>query len=229
MDSLPPIHDAVRFWHRTEAATLTSCLDFRRKQLPGWSLTWLRRAAPIIMTGELKEVALKHAVKETVFPDSQASVLRAVELFCRFAAKHQWKGKSLSPRAFELVGGSAIKIEPIGRYFSTHTDSEWVVALQPRQDDPPSEEQFCMWRSAIYYLFCGDRDDAMIIDLSMNPVSKKRELHEITARKHPLVDKRELEERLELVASCYRRAIEIVPDRPPPRRGPKPDDPSFDF
>jgi hypothetical protein len=77
-----------------------------------------------------------------------------------------------------------------------------------------------MWRSALVYEFCGGQDSAMIVDLSMNSISQKRELREITARKFPLLAKSELDERLELVGHCYRAAIDIVPERPrrpPPR------------
>jgi hypothetical protein len=180
------------------------------------------------MTRELSEIALRHAVREKVFPDAQPSVLKAVELFSRFVEKHKWTGKSLSPRSYRVRGG-AIRVEAIGRYCSALTKKEWIVALQPRQDSFPSAEQFRMWRSALYYEFCKNEDLVMIVDLSKNPVSQKRELHEITARKHALVNQSELDERLELVASCYNKAIEIVPERP--RRETKKDDnePSFTF
>src|ERR1700722_5927842 len=136
-DALPPIHDLVRFWRRSEAASLSACIEFRKTPVPGWTLAWLRHAAPIIMTGELSKIALRHAVREKVFPEAQSSVLRAVELFWQFVEKHQWKGKALSESAYTLPSGLNIKINPIGRYFSKHTKSDWLVALQPRQDDAP--------------------------------------------------------------------------------------------
>ena len=227
-EQLPPIHDLVRFWQRSEASTLAACIQFRKAPLPAWSLAWLRHAAPVIMTGELSEIALRHAVKEKVFPVSQASVLKAVELFLRFVRKHQWKGNPLSESYYRLPSGSSIKIAPIGKYVSRHTKSEWIVALQPRQDDVPNDNQFSMWRSALSYEFCPDRDRAMIVDLSRNSVNQKRELREITSSKFPLLTKAELDEKLEFVVFCYGRATEIVPERP--RRPARNDDgPEFPF
>jgi hypothetical protein len=213
-DGLPPIHDLVRFWQKSEAAMLAACISFRKTPLPGWTLAWLRHAAPIIMTRELSEIALRHAVREKVFPDAQPSVLKAVELFWRFVEKHRWKGNSLSARGYELPSGTMVKVEPIGRYFSQHTNSEWVVALQPRQEDIPNDEQFCMWRSALTYLYGAEKDVVMIVDLSKNVVSQKRELRELTAKKFPLLSKVELNDRLDVVAACYRKAVELVPERP---------------
>jgi hypothetical protein len=194
--------------------------------VPAWTLAWLRHAAPAIMTGELSEVALRHAVREKVFREAQASVLKAVELFWKFVEKHQWKGKTLSERTYALPSGLNVKISSIGRYFSQHTKSEWLVALQPRQGDIPNDEQFSMWRSALVYEFCTAEDTAMIVDLSKNAVSQKRELRELTARKFPLIVKSELDERLELLGACYRKAIDLVPERPRP---PSRDDGEPDF
>lgn len=227
-EGLPPIHDLVRFWRRSEAAALAACIQFRKTPVPAWTLGWLRHAAPVIMTGELSQTALRHAVREKVFSEAQPSVLKAVDLFWRFVEKHQWRGKALSESAYTLPSGLGVRIGPIGRYFSEHTKSDWLVALQPRQDDIPNDEQFSMWRSALVYEFCGGEDTAMIVDLSKNPISQKRELREITARKFPLLAKSELDERLELVGHCYRTAIDIIPERPR-RPPPRDDDPDFGF
>ncbi|MDO9298076.1 hypothetical protein [Bradyrhizobium sp.] len=176
----------------------------------------------------MSEIALRHAVREKVFPEAQPSVLKAVELFWRFVEKHKWRGNSLSASAYRLPNGLSVKIDPIGKYYSQHTKSEWLVALQPRQGDVPDDEQFCMWRSALVYELCAGEDAAMIVDLSKNPVSQKRELREVTARKFPLLAKSELDERLELVSGCYRKAIDLIPERP--RRPPREDsDPDFGF
>ena len=225
-EGLPPIHDLVRFWRKSETATLAACVQFRRTPLPAWTLAWLRHAAPIIMTRELSHIALRNAVREKVFPEAQPSVLKAVELFWKFVERHQWKGNSLSASGYRLPGGLSVKVEPVGRYFSLHTKSEWLVALQPRQGDVPNDEQFSMWRSALVYEFCAGKDMAMIVDLSKNPVSQKRELRELTARKFPVVAKGDLDERLELVGACYRKAIDLVPERP---RRPSRDDDEPDF
>jgi hypothetical protein len=228
VEALPPIHDLVRFWRKSEAASLSACVQFRKTPMPTWTLAWLRHAAPTIMTGELSQIALRHAVREKVFPAAQPSVLKAVELFCRFVEKHQWRGKALSESAYPLPSGLGVRINSIGRYFSEHTKSDWLVALQPRQDDISNDEQFSMWRSALVYEFCSGEDAAMIVDLSKNPISQKREVREITARKFPLLAKSELDERLELVGHCYRTAIDLVPERP--RRPPPRDDtPDFGF
>jgi hypothetical protein len=213
-EGLPPIHDLVRFWHRSSDATLGACVQFRRKPLPGWTLGWLRQAAPIIMIRGLSETALRHAVREKVFQEGQASVLKAVELFVEFAEAHQWSGNSLSPSFYELPSGAKIRTAAIGRYFSKKTEKEWLVALQPRQNEIPNDEQFAMWRSVLCYEYEAADDRVMIVDISKNPVSQKRELREITSRKFPMISKSILDDRLDLVASCYRKAIEIVPERP---------------
>jgi hypothetical protein len=228
LESLPPIHDLVRFWQRSESAMLSACIQFRKTPLPGWTLSWLRHAAPAIMTGELREIALRHAVRDKVFPEAQLSVLKAVELLCNFVEKHQWKGRALSESAYALPSGSRVKVNLIGRYLSQRTKSEWLVALQPRQDDVPNDEQFRMWRSALVYEYCAGEDAVMIVDLSRNSVSQKRELRELTARKCPLMTKSELDERLEVVTRCYRKATDAVPERPR-RLSRANDDPSFNF
>ncbi len=86
-----------------------------------------------------------------------------------------------------------------------------------------------MWRSALFYEFCEGPDVAMIVDLSKNSVSQKRELREITAHKFPLLKKTELDERLEVVAACYRKAIEDVPARPEFKGSKKSRQKDFDF
>ena len=212
-ERLPPIHDLVRFWYHTKDATLGACVQFRKRPLPGWTLSWLRQAAPFIMTGELSEIALRHAVRGKVFPEAQPSVLKAVELLSRFVEDHKWAGKSLPASSYKLPDGSSVKVEAIGRYFSSKTKSDWLVAIQPRQHDIPNDEQFAMWRSVLRYEFDAADEDVMIVDLSKNSVSQKRELREITNRKFPALSKAELDERLDFIASCYLRAMEIVPER----------------
>ncbi len=166
------------------------------------------------MTGGLTKTALRNAVREKVFPEAQKSVLHGLELFFGFVEKHQWQGKDLSAQNYRLPSGAVIKIEPIGRYFSKHLNSEFLIALQPRQDGFPDHDQFCMWRSALRYQFCRDVDNAMIVDLSKSPVSQKRQLREVTSRKFPLLGQSELNERLEMVAASYLKAVELVPERP---------------
>lgn len=228
-EALPPIHELVRFWRGTEAATLRTCVRFRNTTAPFWSLAWLRQAAPFIMTREISTDALRRSVREKVDVDAQASVLKAVELFCAFVEKHKWKGRALSERNFRLPRGEKIKVSPIGRYYSQLTESEWLVALQPRQEDVPNSEQFAMWRSALFYSFCDGEDDVMIVDLSKSPVHHKRQLSEIKSSKYPLLSLTDLEERLDLVVSCYKRSIEIVPERPRREVSKKDDEPTFKF
>lgn len=182
------------------------------------------------MTRGLTETALRNAVREKVFPEAQKSVLRGLELFFRFVEKHEWRGKGLSAQNYRLPSGAEIKLEPIGRYFSSYLKAQWLVALQPRQDDFPDSEQFCMWRSALYYQFCNDIDNVMIVDLSKNSVSQKRQLREVTSEKFPLLDRSELDDRLELVAASYQRAVELIPERPArPNSVAKSNEPEFDF
>jgi hypothetical protein len=153
-------------------------------------------------------------VKENVPPESQQSVLRALELFWRFVEKHKWTGVALSAGSYRLPSGIEVKLRMIGRYYSEHLKETWILALQPRQDDAPNPEQYSMWRSALFYEFCKVKDNVMIVDLSKNMVSQKRELRELTARKCPILARSDLEDRLELVAACYRKAVELIPERP---------------
>lgn len=227
-DGLPPIHDLVRFWSRSQDATIGACVQFRKMALPRVSHGWLREAAPIVMTRELPENTLRNAVRQRVYYNAQASVLKAVELFVKFAGYHEWTGKPLIPTVYRLPNGQVTTIRAIGRYFSQRTKSEWLVALQPRQDNVPNEEQFRMWRTALSLEF-GLADEAtMIVDLSKNVVTQKRELREITSRKFAALSKDELDARFELIASCYAKAVEIVPERPAPLSG-KREDPRFPF
>ncbi|SFL28547.1 hypothetical protein SAMN03159423_0846 [Bradyrhizobium sp. NFR13] len=227
-ENLPPIHDLVRFWHLSGASTMGACLSFRRTPAPVVTLGWLRKVAPIVMTRELPETALRNAVRQKVYPEAQASVLKAVELFVRFADNHQWSGNSLAPSAYRLPNGRTTKIEAIGRYFSKKTNSNWLVALQPRQEECPNDEQLRMWRSALVYEFQSDDEGTMIVDLSKGLVTHRRELRQVTSRKFSLLSKDELDARLDQVSSYYEKAIELIPERPhrPPR---KDDDPDFGF
>jgi hypothetical protein len=181
------------------------------------------------MTRQITQAALRRAVREKVAPDAQSSVLKAVELFCAFAERHKWTGREVRPRAYKLPSGVEINVSPMGRYFSQVTNSEWLVALQPRQENFPNDEQFAMWRSALFYSFCNGNDDAMIVDLSKSSVSQKRQISEVTARKYPLVDLDELNLRLEQTTACYKRAVDIVPERPRRKIKKKDDEPSFRF
>jgi hypothetical protein len=178
VERLPPIHDAVRFWRSSEAATLSECIAFRRTAPPGWTLAWLRSSAHLILTRKLPEPAFKRAVAENVFPEAHQSVLKAVKLLYEFACKHNWNGQTVPPTAFNLAYGPEFRLDVIGRYYSTVTNSSWLLALQPRQGNFPNQEQFRIWRSALHYEF-GDTN-VMIIGLSKNSVNGKRELSEIT-------------------------------------------------
>jgi hypothetical protein len=65
-ENLPPIHDTCRLWQRGEDETLHACTRYRRTQAAGWSLSFLRDAAPRILTGEVPETALWRAVRTNV-------------------------------------------------------------------------------------------------------------------------------------------------------------------
>jgi hypothetical protein len=213
---LPPIHDAVRLWERNDVATLRACIAYRKRKLPGWTLAFLREKASYIFSGELNESALRQAVRKYVPPDSQKSVLEGLDLLLRFIERHRWQGKQLPP--CDLVfDGLPVQLRPIGIYSSNVLKKKCVLALQPRLEDVPTNEQFRIWLSAMHYRYCKDSAgtlSAMIVDLSKNPVSGKRELREITSRKFPLLPEKEMNARFQLIASSYGRAIQEVPDLP---------------
>ncbi len=228
-ERLPPVHEIVRFWYRSEEAILDACVKFRKTPLPTVTLGWLRDVAPVVMTRGMSKLALRRAVRSSVDPLAHTSILNGVELFYNFAVKHQWKGNSVPASAYWLPSGDSVKAALVGRYRSEHTKSEWAVALQPRQENIPDDIQFCMWRSVLFYEFCNNNDNVMVVDISKSPVSNKRVLREVTARKFPLLPKGELDMRLDLIRACYRRAIEIVPERPRFIGKKKESEPDFGF
>jgi hypothetical protein len=215
-DRLPPIHDTVRLWQGSDLATFQACVSFRKRVAPGWTLSWLRESAAHVLAGELAESALRQAVRANVPEKAQRSVLRGLELLLEFIEKHRWEGIGIPARDIRC-GALNTEIRPIGKYYSQTLKRRSLLALQPRLDDVPSFEQFRIWHSAIHYEFCTDPSEpleAMIVDLSKNQVSGKRELHELTERKLPILERAELSARLTLVGSCYKRAIETVPHLP---------------
>jgi hypothetical protein len=90
----------------------------------------------------------------------------------------------------------------------------WLLAIQPRLDDVPTLEQFRIWHSALHHQFCCDPLDpfeAMIVDLSKSEVSGQRRLRPLSAKQLPILEKKELDDRFDLVATCFRRSIELAP------------------
>ena len=223
-DSLPPIHDAVRLWDKSDTATLRSCIAFRKRKRPGWTLAFLREKAPYIFNGELKEHALRQAVEQYVPSESQKSVLHGLDLLLRFIKKHDWHSRKAIPTCDLVYEGLRTQLRPVGVYESKLLNKKFVIALQPRLEDVPTNEQFRIWLSAIQHRYCNnvsDNREPMIVDLAKNLVSGKRELREITKEKIELLDQIEFDGRLTLVARNYKKAIEIVPElpeRPPPKQ-----------
>ncbi len=220
---LPPIHDSVRLWQGTEEATLRACIAFRKRVLPGWTLSWLRESAAHVFVGELAESALRQAVRANVPEEAQRSVMRGLELLLAFIEKHRWQGKALPPRTISC-GALCTELRPIGEYYSHLLNKRFLLALQPRLEDVPNFEQFRIWHSALDYEFCtnsSELPETMIVDLSKNLVSGKRELRELTSVKLPLLERTELRSRLELIASCYKRAIDEVPHLPERQHHPR--------
>ena len=109
-------------------------------------------------------------------------------------------------------------------FLSVKQRRKCLLTLQPRLDDGPNHEQFRIWLSALHYEFCCDpleSLEAVIIDLSRDERTDKRRLRELTPLTLPLLEKSELDKRLDLVATCYLRAIELVPELPMRRPKPK--------
>jgi hypothetical protein len=156
-------------------------------------------------------------------PGSRRSVWHAVLLLLKFIRTWGWQGVELQSRDVPVGYGFTIRLRPIGKFFSAKRKTKSLLALQPRQDNQPNYEQFRIWRSALHYEFCCDPLEpleAIIIDLSRDFDSGKRILRELGSTVLPLLDKSELDRRLDLIATCYRRAIEVVPELP--TRAPKP-------
>ena len=215
-NNLPPIHDAVRLWQGNEAATLRECVASRKRRLPGWTLSWLRESAANVLSGELKSSALRQAVRTHVPLVAQRSVLKGLELLLEFIQKHKWQGTELAAREI-ACDDLTVVLRPIGKYYSALLQKEYLLAIQPRLEDVPTDEQFRIWHSALHYEFCrGELGhlEVMIVDLSKNEISEKRELRELTSKKLPLLLPEETTQRLDLIGSCYQKAIELVPHLP---------------
>lgn len=213
-NQLPPIHDAVRLWQKTRPATLQACVRFRRKVNPGWTLAFLREKARYVFSGEVADGALRTAIRKFVPPESQLSVHQGLNLLLRSIEKHKWTGGPVPSRELRFEG-LATKLTPIGKYYSELRKETFVVALQPRLEDVPDDEQFRIWLSAIHYSYCENLDDrliAMIVDLSKNRVNGQRQFRELEPTKMPLLASAEMNDRLGLVASCYNEAIKVVPE-----------------
>jgi hypothetical protein len=222
-NALPPIHDTARLWQGNEHATLRACIQYRQKQRPGWSLSWLRESVSYIFDGKIPKGALKQAMRTKVPLDSRNSVWRAVLLLLRFVAEGGWQGVEIPGRDVPVGHKFTVKLRPIGKFFSTVRKKKCLLALQPRLDYSPSHEQFRIWHSALHYEFCCDPLEpleAVIVDLSRNDETGKRRLRELGPSVLALLSKTELDQRLDLVARCYRKALEVVPDLPV--RRPKP-------
>lgn len=213
---LPPIHDLARLWRRSEPATIEACVDFLRIKPPGWNLLWFRECAPRIVAGELGPSSLREAVRVNVPNEARRSVQTAIDLFLEFIKKHRWKGEFGPPQDL-ILDHSKVRLRPIGRYKSSFLQKDFLLALQPRSEDIPNLEQFRIWHSALHHVFCAKRTDmqVMIVDLAKNNISGKREVQELTNSRLPLLDPRELNDRLALTVSCFRKADEIVPKSPP--------------
>lgn len=215
--SLPPIHETVRFWHPEEQATLRSCIAYRQRTPPGWSLTWLRDATGHVLDGGLGEAALRHALDSNVPNDSRSSVWEAVQLLRKFAAEYQWRGVSLPTRNVAVGLGFSVQLRPVGMYQSFSKHRKCLLAVQPRLADAPNLEQIRIWLSSLYYEFCCDPLEPLeplIVDLSRSEVTRLRALRELSPSTHPLLAKPELDTRFEVIVSCWKRAVELVPLRP---------------
>jgi hypothetical protein len=214
-ENLPPIHDTARLWQGGEEETLHACNRYRRTQAAGWSLSFLRDAAPRVFAGELTETALWRAVRAHVPEEGRDSVWKGLKLLLNFVQRHQWRGVEIRPRDVPVGHGFTVRITPIGVFSSNLMKGKWLLAIQPRLDDVPTLEQFRIWHSALHYQFCCDPLDpldALIVDLSRNEVSGQRRLRRLSAEQLPILEKKELDDRFDLVASCFKRSIELVPE-----------------
>jgi hypothetical protein len=222
--ALPPIHDAARLWQGDEDATFRACVRHVRKKRPGWTLTWLRDSASFIFSGKMSKGALKQAIKANVPPDSRKSVWHAVLLLLKFIKAYGWQGVEIQSRDVPVGHDFTVKLRPIGKFISLTRKRKCLLALQPRLDNAPKYEQYRIWRSALHYEFCCDPLEpleAVIVDLSRDYDTGKRQIRELGPTILPLLDKTELDQRLDLVARCYRRALEVVPKLPAGRAKPK--------
>jgi hypothetical protein len=213
--ALPPIHDTARLWSGDERATLRACIQYRENRRPGWTLSWLRESAAHVFGGELSEKVLKQAIDSNVPPKARSSVLKAVQLLIKFVRKYAWHGIEIPARDVPVGHGLTVRLRPVGMFFSTIHKKKCLLAIQPRLDDAPNYEQFRIWISALHYEFCCDPLDpleALIVDLSRDELTNRRRLRELNPQNLPLLDKVELDKRLDSVATCYLRAIELIPE-----------------
>lgn len=224
--TLPAIHETSRLWHPTEAKTVTECVRYLRKLKPGWSLTWLRDAAPQILNSELPEGALRTAVERHVPERARNSVWSAVELLIAFAREGQWSGVALPYHDVPVGLGLTVRVQPVGMFASCIRDVRCLVALQPRQDFAPTHAQDQIWISALFHEFCRDPLEPLeplILDLSKRTGKHHRSLTELTRMDLPILSKDELDGRLDMVAKCFALAKDMVP---PAESKPRPQKPS---
>jgi hypothetical protein len=220
------MHEAARLWHSSESATLSACVSYRRSLKPGWSLTWFRDVAAHVLNDAVPQSALLQALNKHVPERARNSVWQSVELLIGFARSNKWSGVALPDHDVPVGLGLAVKLRPVGMFFSPVRNERYLLALQPRLDYAPTLEQERIWLSSLYYEFCCDRLQPLrpaIVDLGRDKGASKRELRELGIEQLPILELGELNARLSLIASCYKRAIEMVP---PPSPKPKEQKPS---
>jgi len=220
--TLPAIHETSRLWFPSEAKTLSACVSYLQGLKPGWSLNWLREAAPQIIGDALSESALRSAVDRQVPERARDSVWAAVELLRNFAKAGKWSGIALPYHDVQVGLNLTVRVRAVGMFYSPVRMERRLIALQPRQDFAPTLEQSQIWISALYYEFCCDPLEPLqpsILDLSRGIGKGKRSLSELTSKQLSVLSKDELDSRLDMVARSFVRARDLVP---PPKLKPSP-------
>jgi len=211
---LPAMHEASRLWFPTDAETLKACIAHLTGLKPGWSLSWLRDSAPFILNRELQESALRRALERHVPENAQDSVWAAVLLLIKFAREGQWTGVALPPHDVKVGLDSSVLLRPVGMFYSPTRNERRLFAIQPRLDYAPKPDQEQIWLSALHYEFCCDPLQPLkpsIIDLARSHKTHARSLVEITSANLPILDKEELDAKLDRVARCFVLAKGLVP------------------
>jgi hypothetical protein len=187
------------------------------------SLSWLRRAAYQVLSGQLPLSALDRTIEIKLPPNAWASVKLAVRSLLWFAAEKAWVGETLPSFNLEVGRGFVMPVRAVGRFHSK--SGRWVVGLQPRLDGGPNLEwQMQTWLALLNEAYCTDplaQAVPLVLDVGRDRVTGRRGFHPIDTSVVPLIDRDELNFRMNRFIDCYLRAKELVPVRPRrPRRGP---------
>jgi len=215
-DSIPPYYEVVGLLHPTDDATLKACLKYRNTPAPDMSLSWLRQTAYKVLSGQFSLAALERTIENKLPPNAWPSVKLAVKSLVNFASEKAWVGERLPDFMLEVGRGFVMPVRAAGRFHSKA--GRWVAGLQPRLDGAPDLIwQAQTWLALLNEAYCTDPlapAIPLLVDVSRDPVTRKRSFNAIEGVGSSLIGRDELNARMNRFIDCYLRAVELVPVRP---------------